>query len=448
MKKNSLTIRDRLRNIVEKWYILEPLFFSIWNTHEMNVNTTIKTIRTAHGKIEYNPEFINTLSDSVLQEVIKVEVIRILLKHPYSRKREIPSLSYLASNITIQEYTETQLELPKAEDVFGTEKYNFKHFEFYYFKLVELSLKQSGSGGKSVKKDHVTHNNANDNTNSSPNLRTDEDNDKSTLNDNKEIREDTEQLNNNEQSQDTEQNKNETHAHIEFYLDESKSGTENAEEWDFDELIQHVINDKVEIAQQNKLWGSVQGSLQETIIASLTPKVDYRSILKAFRASVLSQRRWLTRMKPSRRYEFQYMGSRREFNTKLLVAIDVSGSMDKQAITYGYSVINHFFKYGIEQVDVIQFDSIIQGELMSLKKAQKSIQIIGRGGTNFQPILNYIESNDQYDGLIIFTDGYSSIPQLKKATKTQILWLFNNEENYNYSKKSLSKIGKCAFLID
>jgi len=54
--------------------------------------------------------------------------------------------------------------------------------------------------------------------------------------------------------------------------------------------------------------------------------IDYW-VLRLFRRSVLSERRRLTHMKPSRRYDFLYFGSRYEFATRLLVAVDISGSM-------------------------------------------------------------------------------------------------------------------------
>jgi len=143
MKKNIETAKERIINLAEKWYILEPLYFLIWSTHEFIINTAIQTIRTARGIIEYNPNFINSLSDDDLHEVIKIEIIRILLKHPYSRQREIPTMSYLTSNITIAEYCDIKVPLPKASTIFGSDKYNLKHFEFYYYKLLEQSPVQN-----------------------------------------------------------------------------------------------------------------------------------------------------------------------------------------------------------------------------------------------------------------------------------------------------------------
>ena len=197
---------------------------------------------------------------------------------------------------------------------------------------------------------------------------------------------------------------------------------------------------------QGTSWGNVPYYLKELILASMRPKVDYRRILSAFRQSVLSSKRTLTRMKPSRRYEFQYMGSRRDFSTKLLFALDVSGSVPTKELQKGLSMLNQCFKYGIESIDVIQFDTQIKGAPLTVKKAKSSLQITGRGGTDFTPVIEFIDKNKDYDGLIIFTDGYASRPKLPKNNKTRILWLFNDEDNYKAMAANVKGIGKTAFL--
>jgi predicted metal-dependent peptidase len=174
--------------------------------------------------------------------------------------------------------------------------------------------------------------------------------------------------------------------------------------------------------------------------------MDYRAVLSAFRASILSQKRVLTRMKESRRYGFLYMGSRRDFATKLLVAVDVSGSMSNGMIAKGFSVINQFFRYGIESIDVMQFDCEIQGKIQKFQKARDKINLIGRGGTNFQVVFDYIEKHRDYDGVVIFTDGDAYPPKRGNNRKTRIIWLFDTLANYQKSLPYLSATGKCAYI--
>ena len=112
----------------------------------------------------------------------------------------------------------------------------------------------------------------------------------------------------------------------------------------------------------------------------------------------------------------------------------------------GFSVINRFFKYGLQSIDVICFDTEIKGSVLSLEKAQTQVKVTGRGGTDFKPVIEYIDEHRKYDGLIIFTDGYAAIPPKPKNRKTRILWLFNTESNWQEIHKELKHIGRSVFL--
>ena len=400
--------KQRISRIVEKWFVIEPLFFAIWTTHEQVSHAHIKSIRVGRGRIEYNPSFIKTLDGKTLYSVLVFEVMRILLKHPYARKKENPHVAYTASNITIQEYLRTPLDFPYARQVFHTNEYDKKHFEFYYDKLLEQANQTDGQGpddeeGKLLEQTNQTDGQGPDS----------------------ELLEQTDQTDG--QGPDSE-------------------GVENTEYWDDDPFFTHAIHDKIEAAQHNHAWGSVPGQLRVWILANLKPKVNYRQILKAFRARILSVNRSLTRMKPSRRYDFQYMGSRRDFCTKLLFAVDVSGSIHHYDLMNGFSVINRMFKYGIERVDVIQFDTEIKGKTLALKKASHKVEITGRGGTNFQPLMDFIDCNKNYDGLVVFTDGWAATPTPPKNRKTKIVWLFNNEDNYHRMKTALQEMGRVTYV--
>ena len=72
-----------------------------------------------------------------------------------------------------------------------------------------------------------------------------------------------------------------------------------------------------------------------------------------------------------------------------------------------------------------------------LKKAAKSINIIGRGGTDFQCVINYYEKHSEYQGLIIFTDGYASYPKISKPK--QILWILTGRREYDIANRWIKK---------
>ena len=150
-------------------------------------------------------------------------------------------------------------------------------------------------------------------------------------------------------------------------------------------------------------------------------------------------------MRPNRRSGFDNMGSIRRFSTNILVAVDVSGSVNENSLRHFYSIINRAFKYGIENIDVIQFDTELK-EVEKFDKAQKNIHILGRGGTSFQPIIDYVAIHHEYDGLLVFTDGYAPKPKLSKNVRCKIAWICNSQRSYNENKQWMQEIGRCCAI--
>ncbi len=370
-------MKELFSEISEQWFLTEPLLFSVLCTHKLVEKTKGLPIpmRIGKMKIEYNPEILKDYSNQEIEEFLKFEVIRIILKHPYQRKPFNAHYGLLSSssNFTILENYNSYLYCRPSKVGFPPNL----SFEEYY--KLGLDLIENGK---------------------------------------------------------LEEQENEK-------LDKllPQGSEELSALWDEDDLQQQVINDMIKQVQETNFWGNLSGNLVSIIKASLVIKMDYRKILNSFRASVIASKRNLTRMRPSRRYGFQSMGSKSDFTTKLLVAIDVSGSVSDKDLQNFLSVTNSFFKYGIKEIDVIQFDTEIKGDVMSLKKAQKTMKIKGRGGTCFQPI-DYICEHKSYDGLLIFTDGGASKPILKQKINTKILWVLDTESNYNMSKEWIEEIPK------
>ena len=75
---------------------------------------------------------------------------------------------------------------------------------------------------------------------------------------------------------------------------------------------------------------------------------------------------------------------------------------------------------------------------MDLKKAEKSLEDKGRGGTDFQAAIDYYEKSDTYDGMIIFTDGYALKPRIIR--KKRILWIMTDQWSYKENKDWIKKI--------
>ena len=372
-------MQERYTHILERWFITEPPLFSILCLHELVQNTQMSCpLRSGRKKLEYNPDIVREMSDDGLEEALRAEAVRLLLKHPYERRPEGCSQKAmgLGSNLVVGDnYKHPRFRIETPED-FGLK--TGMSYE-WYARMVEQQESSGGQGG-------------------------------------------------NDGDDDGQQGTSDKHRDL-------------AELWDEDELTVQMIN---EVISTTKSWGSLGGNFAELLQASLKAKINWRNIFAGFRASIISSKRKLTRMKPNRRTGFDNMGSVRRFDTKLLVAVDVSGSISTESLKYFYGVINSAFRYGFESIDVIQFDCGVRA-VHNLKKVIKDVAIVGRGGTSFQEPIDYAHENG-YDGLGVLTDGYAPEPTIPDGFKTGILWVCENESCLKQHKKWMEKTGRACVM--
>lgn len=387
-------MEKRYSDILEKWFILEPPLFQVLCLHDLKAETQMACpLRSGRKRIEYNPDIVNEMSDEALEEALRAEALRILLKHPYERRPEGCSQKAmgLGSNLVIGDnyaHQRFKIETPKEYGLKGGMNYE------WYARQVEEQQEGSGKGksneGEGPGNDKAEYGGG--------------DNDG----------------------------------------DEKGSGEKYrdlAELWEEDDMTAQLING---IIESTKSWGSLSGQFAEMLNASLKAKINWRNIFAGFRASIISSKRKLTRMRPNRRTGFDNMGSIRRFDTKMLVAVDVSGSISTKSLKYFYGVINSAFRYGFESIDVIQFDCGVK-VVHSLKKVVKDVAVLGRGGTSFQEPIEYAHENG-YDGLIILTDGYAPAPRIPDGFKTIILWVCENEDCLEQHKSWMEKSGRTCVM--
>ena len=381
---------ERISRITERWFLSEEALFSVFCTHRLAENSGMEChIRVGKGVIEVNPGLCEDICEKELEERLRVEVIRILLKHPYDRQPDGCCIMAraLGSNCVIGDsYRLLKVEMEKPEDFNLPPK---GHFEFYarcIQKLLQKINGQSQSGENSEE--------------GSPN-----------------------------QGEDSEDAFGKEYADI-------------AANWQQDELMMAQVN---EVIRDVHSWGSLPGHLVEEIIASTKARVDYRKVLAGFRATVLSEKRKLTRMRPNRRFGFYAMGSRYDFTTRLIIGVDSSGSVSKEDLQNFYSTINRFFQYGIQQIDVVQFDTDL-GEVQTLLKASEYIKVTGRGGTLFQPFINFVANHPEYDGALIYTDGDAPQPSIPTNMRTPLCWVLRSEKELKEHEHWMRQSGRVCVI--
>lgn len=455
-------MEELIGKIVEDWFITEPALFATYCTHTLEENSRMSVpMRSGKMRIEYNPVILKEWAPKMIEERLKFEVIRILLGHPYQRQpyKATKAALGMASDITLTTLYKkpSSITLPSGlefdKGLCFEEYYNIVHA--YLEQLaqqmqspqydIEGEVPDGGGGASDDPAPKVSGDTNSDDDDFIDNVtdssQTPEDDEKEKPSDKGEESGKHESgsadqpkeggcddRSDEDNSGDDEKEDDEFQSDIDDIESQiAHEQAETAELWEEDQLMQEAVKDVIERAKRAHQWGSLSGSLTDMIEASTIVRIDYRRVLSWFRASILSSKRKLTRMIPSRRYGFEYMGSKRDFCTKFLVAIDVSGSVNNKQVSQALSIINRFFKYGVEHVDVIMFDCGLVGEPMSMKKASRALKIEGRGGTEFQAPIDYFVKG-QYDGLVMITDGYAPEPTLPNNTTGRILWMIYNDE--------------------
>ena len=128
----------RIEKILERWFILEPPLFQVLCLHELTAEDSITCpLRSGKRRIEYNPARLEKISDAALEELLKIEAVRILLKHPYERFPDGCCLvaAALGSNVTVGDnYIFTSVRIQTPAD-FALE--NGQNYEWYAMKIQE-----------------------------------------------------------------------------------------------------------------------------------------------------------------------------------------------------------------------------------------------------------------------------------------------------------------------
>ena len=429
-----MTARERIQKEVEQWFLTEPVFFAVYCSHRLVMNANMLCpLRSGKGRIEYNPTIIEAMPDTMLRDLMRIEVIRILLQHPYARQpMGCPSIVLqTASDLVISPaYNLAWANLAHPEDF---ELPTGQHYEWYAYRLNEKAIHRHG--------DAPNEGNSGGQQGEGSSQTTEAEQDQEQGQGGSQQGEESTEGNSHQSTDDGQSNEGDD---VTSASDKPSSGYTDL--WEEDPFQSRMITD---IVQSSSQWGSLSGDMVELIKKAAEGKIDYRGVLRMFRSSILTQKRRLTRMRPSRRFGFEQMGSRYDFTTRLLIAIDTSGSVGSEELGRYFRIITTFFKYGIQEIDVLMFDTVVHGDPLPLTEAKKSKQefkVEGHGGTNFQPPIDYMVAHPQYDGLIILTDGCAPNPEVPPHLRTKLLWVIDNESSYKYRYDSLRKTGRVCLM--
>ena len=191
--------------------------------------------------------------------------------------------------------------------------------------------------------------------------------------------------------------------------------------------IQKVLADAKE--QTIKKRGNVPGEIEGVIIIEeiVKPKFDWRSYVRRFSGTSTKVFTKKIRRKENRRYD-ENPGLKIKMKQHMLLAIDTSGSVSNAELTEFMNEIHHIYKAGVD-ITIVQCDTSINS--IEEYKGKNELNVKGRGGTEFDPVLDYYNANQKkYTSLVYFTDGecYTSV-----KPKGRILWVLSERSSMNES---------------
>lgn len=196
---------------------------------------------------------------------------------------------------------------------------------------------------------------------------------------------------------------------------------------DSDDIDEKTLKDFTEKFINNSQKGSVPAYL-EGIISSLKNskgELPWNLYLNRLMGTVESnKRKTITRRNRRQPDRLDLRGELRSHKAKIIVAIDISGSISdeefKQAIKEVLSIVKNYS----HEITIVECDDEIRRvyKVKSVKDIKDRINI--RGGTKFSPVFEYA-NNNKSNLLVYFTDGKGEDKLLKAPRGYKVLWVIS-----------------------
>ena len=192
-------------------------------------------------------------------------------------------------------------------------------------------------------------------------------------------------------------------------------------------MKQAVADAAKEVQSSGRSWGTVSAKTRQQIMDMISPKVDWRKVLRYFvKTSQRSNKRSTVR-RINKRFPYIHSGKKVTRQAKIAISIDQSGSVSDTMLAAFFAELNGFSKYAA--FTVIPFDTEVEeSKIFVWKKGQKKTwERVLCGGTCFNAPTKYV-NKQQFDGHIVLTDMCAPKPM---TSKCQRMWMTDTENARN-----------------
>jgi predicted metal-dependent peptidase len=176
-------------------------------------------------------------------------------------------------------------------------------------------------------------------------------------------------------------------------------------------------------ASSGQGWGSISSDVRKQIMDAITPKIDWRKVLRYFiKTSQRSNKRSTVR-RLNRRFPYIHAGRKVTRQAKIAISIDQSGSVSDQMLSSFFAELNSLS--ALAEFTVIPFDTEVDPSLVYVwKKGERKVwERVKCGGTCFNAPTRYV-NDEKFDGHIILTDMEAPKPI---SSKCQRMWMTDQQ---------------------
>jgi len=192
-------------------------------------------------------------------------------------------------------------------------------------------------------------------------------------------------------------------------------------------MKQAVADAAKEVQSSGRSWGTVSSKTRQQIMDMISPKVDWRKLLRYFvKTSQRSNKRSTVR-RINKRFPYIHSGKKVTRQAKIAISIDQSGSVSDKMLAAFFAELNGLSKYA--EFTVIPFDTeVAEDKVFVWKKGQKKVwERVLCGGTCFNAPTKYV-NKQKFDGHIILTDLCAPKPV---SSKCQRMWMTDTDNARN-----------------
>ena len=173
------------------------------------------------------------------------------------------------------------------------------------------------------------------------------------------------------------------------------------------------------IEAQSKGFGSVSQSMRKNIKEAITPRVNWRSVLRSFVKASQRANKTSTIKRLNRRYAYIHPGRKAQRQARIAVSIDQSGSVSDSMLAAFYSELEKLAL--LAEFTIVPFDTEVSKQHVHVwKKGERhEKERYMYGGTCFNAPTRWVNENN-FDGHIVLTDMEAPKPV---PSKCQRMWM-------------------------